>query len=41
MDKFKVSNIYVICPTLKIDDTWTTITDHFKQRTTKDDDFNE
>jgi len=40
-EKFKVSNIYVCCPTTKIDNTWSEITDSFKGRSTKDDEFNE
>ena len=40
-DMFKVSNIYVCCPTTKIDTNWTDITDNFKTRSTKDDEFKE
>ncbi len=38
-DKFKVSNIYIFCPTIKVDPAWEDIINDFKSRSTRDDEF--
>ena len=38
-DKFKVANTYIICPTLKLDDTYTDIIESLEDRSTKKDKF--
>ncbi len=38
-DKFKVKNIYIFCPTVKVDPAWEEMINDFKQRSVRDDEF--